>query len=959
MGRPVVSRLQKKSLVLGISMIPLLSFFPAWSQSTAGGKTDALDPALRSIVRKILEQPNEDEVVIRAGQWSRAKNRSRELLEAVLAQARQQQTDELYHFCARFLLQEGDPLRAISVLEEGCSIPGSSRCPHALGRIFLQGGWVEAVQSIRKTHGVDIWTGILLQMLSGKDFNRETFPEIDSHDREYLIQTLSRLNLCQEGAVLFESAEDPQAALSILIRGGDLPGIEDLLSREPGLIQNISSEEILPLARLQGRLPDNLFIPRTVVAKWKSSMGFEKARSDSIMQNAAESRLFQSLTVACKNGDTPLARKIWISIEMLLPPLQAYPALNSRWEEILRPALAPWTNPQAVADKMGSVNEPKAATLCRRAMLYSEPGSQTEARLWFHAGRLSSRVSEVERAQRILPDGFFRWPTPVTGISVTARLGRADLPLSWPNPISLRPSTDSILGEIDGVPLRTPEMEFSTEEWILTEWRMKPDFDKKSPASFLSPPGLTGKGEMELGFTDSEGLPVIIRGGVEKWSVRVDGEESKQLQASGEASLFDEGGLPRLDLLQQIIRPCPTQLGTQIDWDKWPTSLRQFAQACGRYLRNSEWARHTQVQKEDDQLSVKVGPITGTFIRQLPASKTTPADLSDIPSPRSLPETGDRSQNSRFPDSPAGFSATLIREKATNSAEVFTQFSPPVLLPAGEVLLSVSGTDHRLALTRSGKVGWLPAGSIVPQSWFPLLKTPLPGIDGLPPLPKEVHPPRFVWANPVTPRVRETRCADGSVFLILGDPLIRFDLAGSQPLPWPDSLSKECTSAQLLAADGKLPSSVSDPLFPWFIDQASQFLHGPGFQQLLPADGAYSLHGHPEGPLVIGQYQGETWLALWKEDRWNFLDLPPLPGERDRPYLRAASIEVIGHQILLVADRLWRLHPEDAPIALIPSPDPGAYRAVHWVQPPPQFKRDRVLIQRPWGMDQVWRFNDE
>lgn len=958
MGRAVFSRLQLKSVVLGFSLIPLLSF-PAWSQSNAGRQTDTLDPALRSIVRLILEQPNENEVVIRAGQWSRAKNRSRELFEAILVQARQQQSDDLYHFCARFLLQEGDPLRAISVLEEGCSIPESIRCPHALGRIFLQGGWVEAVQSIRKTYGVDDWTGILLDMLSGKDFTGGTFPEIDSHDREYLIQTLSRLNLCQEGAGLFESVEDPQAALSILIRGGDLPGIENMLSRESGLIQNIPSEEILPLARLQGRLPDNLFIPRSVEAKWKSSMGFEEARSDSSTQNAAESRLFQSLNVACKNGDTPLARKIWISIEILLPPLQAYPALNQRWEEILGPALAPWTNPQAVADKMGNVVDSKAATLCRRAMLYSEPGSETEARLWFHAGRLSSRVSEVERARRILPDGLFRWPTPVTGISVTARIGQAVLPLSWPTPISLRPSTESILGEIDGVPLRTPRMDFATEQWILAEWQMKPDFDKKSPASFLSPPVQTGKGEMKLELTDSEGRPVLIRGDMENWSVRVDGDESKQLQASGEASLFDEVGLPRLDLLQQIIRPCPTQLSTRIDWDKWPTSLRQFAQACGRYLRNSEWVRHTQVQKEGHQLTVKVGPITGTFTRQKPASNTTSADLSEIPLPRSLPETGAGSQDSRIEDSLAGMTATLIREKATHSTEAFTQFSPPILVPAGEVLLSVSGTGHRLALTRSGKVGWLPAGSIVPQSWVPLLKTPLPGDFGLPPLPKEVHPPRFVWANPATPRVRETRCADGSVFLLIGDPLIRFDLAGSQPLSWPDFLSKECTSAQLLDGDGKLPSSVSDPLFPWFIDQASQFLHGPGFQQSMPAEGAYSLHGHPEGPLVIGQYRGETWLALWKKDRWNFLDLPPLPGERDRPYLRAAAIEVIGNQILLVADRLWRLHPEEAPKPLIPSPDPGAYRAVHWVQAPPQIMGDRVLIQRPWGMKQVWRFNDE
>lgn len=950
MGLAVVSRLQRWSLLLGIVLIPLLSI-PAWSQSPAGGQTDTLDPALRSIVRLILEKPNDDEVVVSAGQWSRSKNRSRELFEAVLWQARQQQSDALYLFCARFLLQEGDPLRAISVLEEGCSIPGASRCPHALGRIFLQGGWVEKVQSIRKTYGVDDWTGILLGILSGKDFTRETFPEIDSHDREYLIKTLPRLNLCQEGAGLFESLEDPQAALSILIRGGDLPGIEDLLSREPGLLQEIAPEEILPIARLRGQLPNDLFIPRPVAAKWKSSMGFEEARSGSIMQNAAESRLFQSLNVACQNGDATLARKIWISLELLLPPLQAYPALNSRWEEILGPTLAPWTNPVAIAETMGDVSDPIAATLCRRAMLYSEPGSETEARLWFHAGRLSSIVLEVERARRILPTGRFRRPTSFSGISLTAPLGATELPLSWPPPIALRPSTESVLGELDGVPLRAPELDFSTEQWILSDWQM-------TPASSLHLPRQTGKGEMKLGLTDSNGRPVIIRGDKNHWSILIDGVETQRLQASDDHSLFDQNGIPRIELLHRIISPCPPQLSTDIDWEKWPTSLRQFVHACGKYLRSSEWVRHVKLQKTATELIVQVGPMIGTFVSPSSAPLASNRNSIQHSQPLLLPAS------KATPDSPIGIaplgpSATLIEQIHRSSGVTSTALTQPCLVPPGEELLSVTGTDDQLAITRSGKIAWISDRSVLPSVWWPLLNTPLPGNVGLPPLPRDVHPPIYPWADAVTPRVRETRCADGSVFLVIAQPLLRVDRQGPQLLTWPSSLDEKCTSAQLLDNEGKVPASASEPLAPWFIDSESRFLYGPSFQQALPAEGAYSLHGHPQGPLVLGQHRGETWLALWKEGDWIFLDLPPLPGERDRPFLRAAAIEVIGDQILLVADRLWRLTPQQSPEPLIPSPDPGAYRAVHWVQPSPQVSGDRVLIQRPWGVEQVWSFSDE
>ena len=957
MPRAFFSRLQRGRW-LGIVLILLLPL-PAWSQSSDEGRRDTLDPALRSIVRLVLEQPNDDEVVVRAGQWSRAKNRSTELFEAILQQARLQKSDDLYHFCARFLLQAEDPLRAISVLEEGCSIPDATRCPHALGRIWLQGGWVEAAQSIHRAQGVDAWTDILLQMVSGKDISGETLPGMDSSDRDYLIQTLSRLNLCQQGARLLESVEDPQASLSILIRGGDLAAIDELLTRFPGLVQKISPGEILPLARLRGQLPGDLFIPRPVAAEWKASMGLEEARLNPSGQSARVSRLLQSLNIACRNGDTPLARRIWISIEMLLPPLQAYPALNPRWQKILGPALAPWTDPQGVADQMGNVTEPGAATLCRRAMLYSQPGSETEARLWFHAGRLSSTPAEMERARLIFPKSLFRWPTPISGISVTTRLREAEIPIPLPNPIALRVPADSMLGEVDGLPLRGPEEDFSMEEWVLADWKLEPNRDGSLPTPPFPWPGQAGKGDLLLTFATASGQTLEVTGDSQRWSIRLGGEERQVLQSSAGESLFDAEGLPRLDLLQTLITPCPSSLSTRIDEQKWPASVRDFADGCGQFLRNPDWARYARLQKSPAELKVSVGPLTGTFVPILSSAR-----LSIHESPHQIPQPL-RTLSAKPPEvspaaaAPLGQVATLIQERKLKSPAASNAVSSTILIPSGDDLLSVTGTGDRLAVTRSGHVGWLPNDSVAPTDWWPLLRTPLPGSRGLPPLPKDVYPPRDPWADAVTPRVRETRCADGSVFLVIGQPLLRIDEQGPQLLSWPAPLSEKCTSAQLLDIEGKVPSSISDPLVPWFIDSDGQFLYGPDFRQPLPAEGAYSLHGHPQGPLVLGQHRGETWLALWKEGDWIFLDLPPLPGERDRPFLRAAAIEVIGDQILLVADRLWRLHPDQVPQALIPSPKPGAYRAVHWVQPSPQVRDHRVIIQRPWGVEQVWGFSDD
>lgn len=948
-----------REVLLGITLILGLPENGGGQPSPQGG-TDTLDPALRSIVRLIIDQPDEDDVVVRAVQWATNQQRLLELLETVLTEARRSNSDALFHFCAQYALQAKDPLRAISILEEGCSTPDSQRCPHALGRLWLEGGWVEAARSIHIEYGVDPFAEFILRLMSGEQM-AETLPAMAPKDRDFLIQVFSRLNLCTEGADFFESAGDLQAALSVLIRCADLPRIERLLALHNGLDLNSPPNEIFPLARLRGKLPRDQFVPRNLKSMWNSSMGFGEPESLSTGSDMRLSRLFQSLNLACTNGESLLARKIWISIERQLPPMTPYPSMNPRWREVLGQALASWADPSQVAQQMGDVRDPEAASICRRAILYTNPGTLTEARLWFHAGRLSQSIAELERALRIAPEARFRRPTAIENVSVTATLPEAILPLPVPGPVAIQTVKPGIIGDLDQNSIRVPAIDRSTEEWYLSDWSIAENLPSK-----VTPIADTGGDDpssfMSLNFRGTEGDPLKIVGDRHRWSVRLAGEPGTSLHASRGASLFDESGLPRIDLLGMLIDPCPEHLNTHAEWDKWPNSIQGFAEACGRYLRDPESAKHGRVQEETGKILVKVGPITGVFQKTAPETESEPFAHSSF-------------AQLRFPNTEAGDSTSqrwLSPEGTPFTARAVLEFESPstpanrggiladeILLPAGEDLLTTRGSGDRLVVTRSGLVGWIPQGGWIANEWFHLLDPPLPGKTGFPRLPLEVHPPQQTWANSETPRVRETRCPDGSVFLVIGDPLLRFDSQGPQPLEWPHSLSGECTSAQLLDREGKIPNSISDPLFPWFIDAQGKHLHGPSFQQPMPEEGAYAIHGHTRGPLVLGQHRGETWLALWNGDDWEPLPLPPLPGERDRPYLRAAAIEVVGTKIYLIADRLWLLSPSQSPRPLIPPPAPGAYRAVHWVQPPPQVFRHQIVIQRPWGVDQVWRFDDE
>ncbi len=108
--------------------------------------------------------------------------------------------------------------------------------------------------------------------------------------------------------------------------------------------------------------------------------------------------------------------------------------------------------------------------------------------------------------------------------------------------------------------------------------------------------------------------------------------------------------------------------------------------------------------------------------------------------------------------------------------------------------------------------------------------------------------------------------------------------------------------------------------------------------------------------IVIGQDAGETWLARFDGEQLHEIAPPPLPDERDRPQLRVAALGRWQDEVILVADRVWKIDGKrDAHRALTPPPQTGNYRPVHWIQPVPRLTGNRLTIERPWGVTETWR----
>ena len=922
------------------------------------------DPALISILQLLSTNPDSPEISTRAWNWARRTNRVTELSTAILNEARSQRNELLFLRCAQFAILEGAPLSAIELLEEGMSLDSSDLCAQALARIWLQGGWVEAAQAIQIQRSVDTPTRYLLDLIAGAAADPKTLVPLNPRDRSFLIETFPRLHLSDQGIELFSSTGDESATFSVMLRSADLAGLNSLVKNRQLLLAESSPEEALAYSRLLGTPSADWFQQSPLMNSiWQMSMGYQPASSIPGPSNSSKLQsVLQMLEKACQRQDLKSARRLWVSLQLLLTPWEPAPDLSPLIQERLNDLIPPWFMPDQTAKSLASRTDQEAAQLARKTALHSKPGSETESRLWFQAGRLADSIEELERALRISPDLRFRTPLNDLGIIAEYTPKKVEVPIPLPKKFSGNRPENAVIGKLSGQRLRLDSPSIAGESWYLHEWHSN-GADSEASTVLRNP---SARYPLEIQLAGPDGTQLDIRGTAEKWLIRNStSDESWSLTSEADSSLFDSDGLPRLKILKLLSDPEFKKLSIETPWDHWPPEVVDFIDHASQYLRSDHWKDQALVLRKPQQLEVSVGNITGVFKkipRQTPWDATVEYSSLRFPSSPSQHLGIQRSEQLQG-DKNNLQPGILISEWRSDSASAdlscdFPQ-NPKLILPPGEILLLVGGTDERVVITRSGLVGFFPQESAFASWWLPLLRSPLPGPKGFAPIPKEEHPPHRFWGDSATPRIRETRCGEQSVFLLIGDPLLQVEAAGATLIHPTKNYPGHCASAQLLTPEGKLPTTDSDSLQLWYIDSERRFLHGPKESIPLPAAGAYSLSGHPDGPLILGQHRGESWLAQRSAEDWIFIDLPTLPGERDRPQLRAAAMTVVDSTILLLADRLWSVSANQPPLPLTVAAPPGAYRAVRWVQPPPLIKGQLGILIRPWGAQELWKFGDE
>mgnify|MGYP001179271620 FL=1 len=899
------------------------------------------DPALSAIVNMIITHADQDEVVEEAWNWARERARMEELRQALISEATKRKSATLFRRAAESYLKfEGLP-EVVSLLEQAISIDDDPAARSALSQIWLRGGWPEEARKIlgnlRPTAGAQF----IFQIIDPNSSQAVGVgTELSPDDLQLISDALPFYSEVQKGSRLLLEMGYPDTALRLLIHSGDSREIETLLSEHPESIESLGSiQEALAYCRLVGQRLDPGFqkswFQRSPALEelWRGSMGMSPQSVTSLPDSELPIPSLLGAFASLEKGDERTARKIVAIRQASLTPLQRPSSIS---EELFqrKPEWFSRTLPPEQREKLLSfVKDPEAAKFARMAALHSDPGSALEARLWFHAGRLSEEVRESDRARRLSPDAAVSVEI-LPGVLATWPLSAANSPRDIPAQTT---QPGQIIGRWNHRSLRVPGPDLSHEEWHLQTWRET----GTNGEPIQQTPGFS----LEVGDLQIEGDESL-------WSLQF-GETSIQLSRVGDDSrpLLDPDSGPRLDLLQLWVSSLD-KLVSHVPNDRWPTSVIQFMKSVAHRERSSAALEWASLIVKADALTVNVSGLEGQFSRipVTPSIPLAPADtvFATITEPE-LPLP--------IPDH-----LELLHNIPTSGEIPAAQGPQDILwnpLPSGEQILSTTGTTDRIVITRSGWVGYIEENQPQARWWRPLLEAPLPGPLGFAPLPKEEvgSNPIFeesAWASSASPRVVSCESPYGvSSFLLISDKFWKLDRLGPQVIDPPKNYLGHCAAATLAGP-------MSETLI--LIESSGLSLVTPKGHIPLPQSGGYSVHPYEEGVLVLGQEKGQSWLSFLLHDEWHPIILPPLPGERDRPDLRATSITTHGEEIYLLADRLWRMPSwcqergqfHGAMKPLTPAPEPGAYRAVRWVQPAPLIQRNKIYLLRPWGNLEVW-----
>ena len=895
------------------------------------------DDALDAIVSLIASAPEDAAILERAVLWADEQKSIPDLITAVANRGKEQRSSTILSAAISMAQEQGWLQQAVELLESSLEISDLPETRHQLAQLWIAGGWAQQAKLVAAE---ELDSPLFQDIRLGLSLIEGFVPtEVNLEISSATISQLARVAAPSEWACsVLESRGEIDAALKLAVSGGLTQKTRALLESGARLDDPIDR---LKLARLLGvdRWGTELLVEdgKESGSRWQASMGFAPI----LLANPYRSEKLPPLQMAIQQlntGDEQAARRS-VALWRLSGGGLTRQDISTRL--ILENQHPDWFGPdrlgESIEEELRRSSDASDAIRAQAAALKAFEGTPVEARLWFQAGRLGANPDWIARAMRIFPAGevSIEW---VPGIEVHWKQPEAS---SVTDPLALIPPTrpripGALLGAVNSLPVRQPGPPERIQKLFLHDWQpLETKIDVTSPAAqvrlhIAADLWLEGDGK-SLRVSDESTL-------VAKQLLR--------LVAKDGQSLTDKNGFPRSSILAKIFRTTDPEKRFSVTENLPPLGpvLGSFCEAATRRARNPELLRWIDIHPaEAGGLRIDVAGVSGLFL-PIPAplqERHLPADLPPLPEYTPI-------VSSAFPRTDLILTTTRrhgIRPTASRPL-VEINDSPKPLLPAREQVLVSKGSGDRVVVTDSGLVGYFLKDSSTALWWKELLQPPLPGIAGFAPLPTSSPLPGQAWADDVTPRLIEVNDSNGqSRFLLLArDPIV---IEANQIEEYPSfaplqrgysgGTIDDHGNLLLLSADGQTLITSQD-------------------HYTLPRPGAYQLISTSQITIVIGQDAGETWLARFDGEQLHEIAPPPLPDERDRPQLRVAALGRWQDEVLLVADRVWKIDGKrDAHRALTPPPQTGNYRPVHWIQPVPRLTGNRLTIERPWGVTETWR----
>ena len=897
------------------------------------------DGALDAIVSLIASAPSDEAIIERATLWAHDQGRLLELIDGIAAYGISRRSQPVSLAAVAIATKEGWVERSVEILEASLVIDDQATTRHQLAQLWLAGGWPEQARVVSGRHlESDSFSDIRLGL---KLLEGATAPTIAAGISTDTIKLVAeRSGQWKWASTLLAQRGELDAALEVAISGG-----LDSLAREL-LYQGAhpTADAVgLKLARLLGvnHWENNPLIDENSEsgARWRASMGFEAM----LLSNPYRPDQLPSLREALdllESSDESSARRA-VALWRMGGGGQTRQDVSTRLilDDLKPDWLGPDRLPESIEQQLRRSTDPQDANLAVAAALRAFEGTPMESNLWFQAGRLGHNRDWVERSIRISPGAVVafewlpgieaRWKQPFESTTWTHAPVVSDPSHFLPGPTF--PAPGALLGSVSGKPVRRPGHPPTRPRFFLQHWKLTDSLAETDAA-------------VRLRITNGAWL----RGDDRSLQVIEVAPTTEQVQLELEPmdgqSLIGPDGIPGASILAAIFGISETKELLRVAPEPPPMaiSMQSFGEAAARRARDATLMRWIDFRAIDDGTWwVDVAGVSGLFATTAPTPVAIVLPTEQTPSPSNVMPPGP------LPTENLILVGTLRHGlQPSASRPVVERFgAPDPLLPAGEKLLVAAGVGDRVVVTDSGLVGYFEPGAAQALWWKQILQPLLPGVGGFAPLPLATVQPQLPWSDAVTPRLIEITADDGtSRFLLLTSDVYIIDAQSVEQIPVPE-MAETGFAAAILDDDGQL--LVLDALGNNLITQQS--VHN------LPKEGGYQLIATGTETIILGQQQGQTWLAHFDGKIVREISTPPLPDERDRPQLRVAALGRWRNEVLLVADRLWLLDENGTDHrALTDAPEDGNYRPVHWVQPPPRVEGNRVTIARPWGVVETW-----